>query len=140
MASFRVEDDVKPAASSPVVSVASAAGPVAAVAPAQVASAPAPAMSASAVALEIRPARRWEVKASDGTLSRALTRWADEVNAQLVWEAPKDKPALRAVYQGSLDEALTAVMSDTQFSDYQLHACAFDNVIRILHVSQSCRH
>ncbi len=80
------------------------------------------------------------MKASDGTLSRALTRWADEVNVQLVWEAPKDKPALRASYQGSLDDALTEVMNDTQFSDYQLHACAFDNVIRILHVSQSCKH
>lgn len=137
LASFRVEDDVKPSSVvQPVAAVSAQALVVALVSGA----ASAPAAAASAVALEIRPARRWDVKTSDGTLSRALTRWADEVNVQLVWEAPKDKPALRAVYQGSLDDALTAVMGDTQFSDYQLHACAFDNVIRILHVSQSCKH
>jgi hypothetical protein len=83
--------------------------------------------------------QRWEVRISDGTLSRALTRWADEAGLQLVWDAPLDKPALRASYEGSFDTAVETLMIDSKATGYQLHACAYANAIRILHVSQVCK-
>ncbi|ALT76539.1 TcpQ domain-containing protein [Paucibacter sp. KCTC 42545] len=87
----------------------------------------------------VEPPQRWEIDAADGTLSRALKRWAERADIPLVWDAPKDKAALRAAYVGTFDEAITQVMVDTRFSEYRLHACAFDNVIRIIHESQSCK-
>jgi hypothetical protein len=86
-----------------------------------------------------QPPQRWEVQLSDGTLSRALTRWADLAGLQLVWDAPLDKPAMRAEYEGSFEEAVEKLMIDTKATAYELHACAYRNAIRILHVSQTCK-
>jgi len=83
--------------------------------------------------------QRWEVQIADGTLSRALTRWADVVGLQLVWDAPLDKPAMRAVYEGTFETAVEKLMIDTKATGYELHACAYLNAIRILHVSQTCK-
>lgn len=139
----------KAVASAPVVdrapvTGAPAAGAVAA-APAAAASgvngaasAPAPAVAVPVVA-EAPPVERWTVEVSDGALSRALKRWAVRANVPLVWEAPKDKPALYAVYTGTFEEAVTKVMRDTRQSEYRVHACAHDNVVRILHASQPCK-
>lgn len=82
---------------------------------------------------------RWEVQIADGTLSRALTRWADVEGLQLVWDAPLDKPAMRASYEGSFETAVEKLMIDTKATGYELHACAYANAIRILHVSQICK-
>lgn len=83
--------------------------------------------------------QRWEVQIADGTLSRALTRWAEVAGLQLVWDAPLDKPAMRAVYEGSFETAVEKLMIDTRSTGYELHACAYLNAIRILHVSQTCK-
>lgn len=71
-------------------------------------------------------------------MSRALKRWAVRANVPLAWEAPKDKPAFYAVYTGTFEEAVTKAMRDTRKSEYRVHACAHDNVVRILHASQPC--
>lgn len=81
---------------------------------------------------------RWTVELSDGSMSRALKRWGERAGMPLVWEAPKDKPAFFAVYSGTFEEAVTKAMRDTRPTDYRLHACGHDNVVRILHASQRC--
>lgn len=80
----------------------------------------------------------WEIQLSDGTLSKALIRWSRASGLPMLWEAGKDMPAVTARYQGSYLDVLESVMADTARSQYPLHACAYDNVVRILHVAQSC--
>lgn len=110
------------------------AGSAAASAPLPVASAPA------ANDLPKSPnVERWVIEPTDGSLSRALKRWSERSSVPLVWEAPKDKPAFRAEYFGSFDQAIENVMIDTGKTEYRLHACAFDNVVRILHELQPCK-
>jgi len=112
----------------------------AAVAPAA-APAPAPAVEPQAAPASApeAPRERWTVEVTDGTLSRALKRWAGRAGVPVVWDAPRDKPAFKADYLGSFEEAITQVMVDTQQTDYKLHACGYDNLIRVLHESQSCK-
>ncbi len=83
----------------------------------------------------------WEIRTTDGTLSRALSRWANlSGNLPLLWEASKDLPAISASYSGEFLSAIEQVMQDSRRSQFPLHACAYDNAIRVLHVSQSCDH
>jgi len=108
-----------------------AALPLAApVRPAPVAAVPAPA-PAPAVS-------EWKIQLSDGFLSRSLRRWEREAKFPILWEAPKDLPAVAAVYKSDFFGALKRLMEDTRHSEYPLHACAYDNAVRILHVSQAC--
>lgn len=86
------------------------------------------------------PTKRWEVLLSDQTLSRALARWAREENLQFFWEAPRDLLAVRAAYIGNFEAAIRAVMVDSPTSGYPLHACQYDNSVRVLHTSQPCTH
>lgn len=97
------------------------------------------ALPAQAAPSPVPDPQRWEIQIADGTLSRALTRWADVAGLQLVWDAPLDKPAMRAVYEGSFETAIEKLMIDTKATGYELHACAYLNAIRILHVSQTCK-
>lgn len=101
-------------------------------APARAATVPAPAAATSPAEGE------WKIQASDGSLSRALRRWEREAKFPILWEAPKDLPAVTAVYRSDFLGALKRLMEDTRHSEYPLHACAHDNVVRILHSSQSC--
>lgn len=80
------------------------------------------------------------VKTEDETLYLALRRWISGTQYQLIWSAGKDFPAQNTVYQAAtLEDAVEAVMSDTQRSSFPLHACLYENnVIRVLHVSKSC--
>ncbi len=82
----------------------------------------------------------WEVLLSDGNLYKALSRWALQDGRPVHWEAGKEYPAVYAQYKGSYTQAFEQVMKDTANSSYRLHACEHDNVIRVLHSSQSCRH
>lgn len=84
------------------------------------------------------PAQEWKIEASDGFLSRALRRWARDAKFPILWQAPKDLPAVPAVYRGDFLTALKRLMEDSTRSDYPLHACAYENVVRVLHDSQSC--
>lgn len=82
----------------------------------------------------------WEIRLADNNLSRALTRWAAAAPDKLpiLWEASSDLPAVAARYSGDFLSAIEQVMRDTGNSQYPLHACAHDNVVRVLHVSQPC--
>lgn len=83
---------------------------------------------------------RFEITADDETLYLTLRRWTAEAGYQLVWSAGKDFPVKRTLYEADdLSSAIALAMKDTEFSAYPLHACAYtNNVIRVLHVSQSC--
>lgn len=98
---------------------------------------PTPTRTASTVAAA-PPPHTWEIQLSDGTLSKALIRWSRGSELPVSWEAGKDFPATKATYGGSFLDAVEQVMTDTARSQYPLHACAYDNVLRVLHVSQSC--
>jgi hypothetical protein len=86
------------------------------------------------------PLKRWEILPEDQTLSRALARWAREERLQFFWEAPRDLLAVRASYAGTFEAAIRGVMVDSPTSGYPLHACQYDNSIRVLHTSQPCTH
>lgn len=88
-------------------------------------------------AQRIKP-QSWRVELSDGSLSKALLRWSRLAGSPLLWEAPKDLPVVMAVYQGDFIAAIEQVMRDSANSSYPLHACVYDNVVRVLHVSQNC--
>ncbi|MBI2770604.1 MAG: TcpQ domain-containing protein [Burkholderiales bacterium] len=99
---------------------------------------PASAVAAAAVPAPAPAAPEWKIQASDGFLSRSLRRWERDAKFPILWEASKDLPAITAVYRSDFLGALKLLMEDTRFSEYPLHACAHDNVVRILHTSQSC--
>lgn len=84
------------------------------------------------------PDQVWAIKPTDGSLSRALTRWAREANQQLVYEAAVDVVAIAVEYRGDYWQALDGVLADTANGSYPLHGCQFNNVTRILHISQAC--
>jgi hypothetical protein len=98
---------------------------------------PSPAMSAFNAAVSPSVAE-WRIELADGSLSRVMRRWSRDARFPVLWEAPKDLPAVAATYRGSFLDVVRNVMADTQNTEYPLHACAHDNVVRILHVSQSC--
>jgi len=84
------------------------------------------------------PGAEWRLELMDGSLSRAMRRWSRDAKFPVLWEAPKDLPVVAAVYRGSFLDAVRSVMADTHNTEYPMHACAHDNVVRILHVSQAC--
>lgn len=104
--------------------------------------APTPTPAPTIALVPARPAQPqvWEVLLTDGNLYKALSRWAHLDGRPVHWEAGKEYPAVYAQYVGSYVQAFEQVMKDTANSSYRLHACEYDNVIRVLHTSQSCRH
>ena len=94
--------------------------------------------ASSAIESAAKPQPVWHIRNTDGTLSKALARWAASSTPPISWEAEKDFPATNAVYQGTYLEVVEQVMSDTARSQYPLHACVYQNVVRVLHASQSC--
>ena len=97
----------------------------------------APASAVPPIAIAANAAMVWHILASDGSLSKTLARWS-RGRVPIAWEADKDFPAIDATYHGDYFAALEQVMKDTAHSQYPLHACVYDNVIRILHITQSC--
>jgi hypothetical protein len=142
----------KPAAgSSPVSTPAAAPAAPSAEAPAAPgpvipAAAPAAATSAAPAAAPARLqidvsklAREWRIVSDDTTISLTLVRWSSLAGYQTVWQAQKDLPAYEAIYKGSFEEAVEALMRDSRHSGYPLRACLYDNrVVRVLHTTQSC--
>ncbi len=112
------------------------AAPPPAAAPAAITPTPTPVVPAPAPVTPPLPS--WDIQVADGSLSKALMRWSRTARIPTLWEAAKDLPAINARYQGDYVEALEQVMRDSARSQYPLHACVYDNVVRILHVSQSC--
>jgi hypothetical protein len=80
----------------------------------------------------------WNVERTDGSLARSLRRWGEQAQYPVLWEADKDLPAVRAAYRGTFIAALEQLMRDTQNSAYPLHACAYDNVVRVINTSVAC--
>ena len=83
-------------------------------------------------------ASTWKITASDGTISRALLRWAREAQTQVTYEAPSDLAAVSVTYTGDFWAALESLLADTANGGYPLHGCQYNNVTRILHISQPC--
>lgn len=96
-----------------------------------------PPFNATGYATAMLP-QRWDVYAEDQKLSRALQRWTAQERLQFFYEAPKEPVAVRASYIGTFDQVVPALMDDTAASGYPLHACRYDNALRVLHVSQPC--
>jgi hypothetical protein len=109
-----------------------------------VASTPAPAPEVKAEAPKVeaaapKPLPMWQTKTSDGTLRNALMRWAADARSTLVWQTPKDFPAVDASFSGDLQTALEGVMRSLEHSEYPLRVCIYDNnVIRVIHKSKLC--
>jgi hypothetical protein len=91
--------------------------------------------------LAAAPTPRFEITSHDESLYLALRRWAAESKYQLVWDAGKDFPARKTIYNAqTFEQAVEQVMADTETSGYPLHACAYaNNVVRVLHISQNCQ-
>lgn len=94
--------------------------------------------ASNAIEIAAKPQPVWHIRNTDSTLSKALARWALGSTPPISWEAEKDFPATNAVYQGTYLGVVEQVMRDTARSQYPLHACVYQNVVRILHASQSC--
>lgn len=94
--------------------------------------------STAVAAVAPAPAVEWKMDPSDGFMSRTLRRWARDAKATVLWQAPKDLPAIPASYRGDFFDAVRGLMRDSEKFEYPLHACAHDNVVRILHDTQSC--
>jgi hypothetical protein len=89
-----------------------------------------------------KPAKVWEVKASDSTLYGTMKRWSKEANMQLMWETENHDVRLRgqASYTGDFDAAVFELMKSFQQSDYPMRACIYDNgAVRIVHTKKSCK-
>lgn len=88
----------------------------------------------------------WTILPTDRFVSKALIRWATEGSANgqstlpILWNAPKDLPAVRATYTGDFLTVIEQVMVDSRNGEYPVHACAYDNLVRVLHTSQPCTH
>lgn len=85
-----------------------------------------------------KPAKDWSVLPSDGSLSRALMRWSREAGTQISYEAPSDLAAVSVSYSGDFWTALEGLLADTANGGYPLHGCQYNNITRILHISQAC--
>lgn len=83
---------------------------------------------------------RFEITAEDESLSMALRRWASDSGFEIIWDAGRDFPSKRTVYNAAnIEDAIDMVMKDTARSSYPLHACSYsNNLIRVLHTSRSC--
>lgn len=80
----------------------------------------------------------WAILPSDGSLSRALMRWSREARTQIAYEAPQDLAAVSVAYTGDFWAALESLLADTANGGYPLHGCQYNNITRILHISQPC--
>lgn len=61
--------------------------------------------------------KTWELKLSDVNLKQALRRWCEEAGYKLHWELRRNFEITPAVFEGSLDAALTAVAAGYFESD-----------------------
>lgn len=89
-----------------------------------------------------KPAKTWEVRASDVTLYGTMKRWAKDEGLQLIWETENHDLRLRgqAAYSTNFDMAVAELMKSVQFSDYPMRACIYDNgSVRVVHTKKSCK-
>lgn len=90
------------------------------------------------------PARMYKVRATDGSYSRVIQRWADESNMQLVWEeADVDYPVKgESEFSSDIAASLTDLLISTHGSRTPLRACIHPNkpyaLIRIIRKADLC--
>lgn len=69
------------------------------------------------------PKSQWAIQLEDKTLSKALTRWTQQAQWQLVWEAERDFPIeAQVTMEGGFHAAISMVMQSLADSDYPLQA------------------
>lgn len=82
---------------------------------------------------------RWEIAASDGTLRRALGKWAVRSGWQLVWDASVDVPVTaNATFIGNFNTAVTQLFQSLSAADVNLSAVLYSGN-RVLRVTESGR-
>lgn len=89
-----------------------------------------------------KPAKVWEVRASDVTLYATMKRWSKDEGMQLIWETENHDLRLRgqASYKTDFDVAVAELMKSVQFSEYPMRACIYDNgTVRVVHTKKSCK-
>lgn len=101
--------------------------------------APEPAQAGAAIAAPGQQTREWTVNPADGSLARSLGRWARQANMPVIWEADRELPALLASYRGTFMAALEQLMIDSGNSAYPVHACIYDNLVRVIQDAQACK-
>jgi hypothetical protein len=82
---------------------------------------------------------RWEVRASDVTLSRTLERWALAAGHKLKWDASRNfLIGAPDVYVGSFEGALEHLLSSPgiRFSDFPLEACLYTNTPPLVRITR----
>lgn len=97
----------------------------------------------SVVAPKTQPVKKadpnsWEVRPADQTLAVAFQRWGAQAQVPVIWDVSRDFPAVRAQYKGDFYGAIEAAMVDTRFSDIPLHACVYNNAVRIVRLTEFC--
>jgi hypothetical protein len=66
---------------------------------------------------------QWAIQLEDKTLSQTLTRWTQQAQWQLVWEAERDFPIeAQVTMEGGFHAAISMVMQSLADSDYPLQA------------------
>lgn len=82
---------------------------------------------------------RWEIAASDGTLRRALGKWAVRSGWQLVWDASVDVPVTaNATFTGNFNTVVTQLFRSLSAADVNLSAVLYSGN-RVLRVTESGR-
>jgi hypothetical protein len=82
-----------------------------------------------------RAADTWDIRASDKTLQRALSRWAESAGWQLSWELPVDYPVdERASIGASFEGAVEAVVGSMVKAEVPMKAIFYkgNHVLRIV--------
>ena len=85
------------------------------------------------------PPDRWEVRASDVTLSRTLERWALAAGHKLKWDASRNfLIGAPDVYVGTFEGALQHLLSSPgiRFSDFPLEACLYANTPPLVRITR----
>jgi hypothetical protein len=78
--------------------------------------------------------REWHVFRSDGSLRKALERWASPACVQVVWDAPQTVAVnADAVFKGNLWQALEQLSKTLAQADTPLAIVAYrNNVVRVM--------
>lgn len=115
-------------AAAPLVPAPSAAAPVPAAAPSPVPLAP----------FATEP-QRWEVRTTDVTLAKTLSRWAQEAGYRLKWDAARQFIiGAPNSFVGGFEDAVAQALDTpgVRSSDYPLEACVYANTPPLLRVTR----
>ncbi|PRP68503.1 hypothetical protein BUE93_22140 [Chromobacterium amazonense] len=87
------------------------------------------------VRAEPAPAESWVVSPADGTIRRALNRWAAQAGWQLHWEAGVDLPVtVSAAFSGSFRDAVQGLFGSLSAAEVNLTALLYNGnrVVRVV--------